>query len=231
MEFTRAGFAKLVAEATEEARLEFVQFAKKTVAEEIAAGRTLSRRYRREVDGKMDAQEDAVRIPGVIKYNFDFWGNVIPFVLDFLAKAAPSDSGRYRMSFFVLSDRRLVTDFEGISRNAEVVISNDQPYSRKVEVGHTKFSHGDHRIFEDARQAVLAEFKDLVEAQLAYITFGQPYSGLAKGEIPYRLHGHRGFTRGHKKFARRYARKDVAEGELMTYPSLVLREDSVSRYR
>lgn len=198
----------------------FVDHAHDVLEQEVRAGNTPSSRYERYINGVINAPDSAATVPGEIKFNFQFWENVIPFCLDFAVRESPSDSGRYKKSWVALVDGVVWDAAQAVPRGAIVTITNDQPYHRKIEVGHTKFNMPDSRIVERMRQAVLKEFRGLLEAQNKMIELTGPVSGHA-AEVPYELRGK--FTRGRRVFSRKGLRKDTAKGQKMKYPALVMR--------
>lgn len=103
----------------------------------IAEGRA-STSYRTVVDGQEGASEDAVRPTGTIVYRFDVLGEAALFALGYLRERSPVRSGDYRNSFWIAVDGRRFSmktfDPEKVGAAAEVILYNDRPYSRAVNV-------------------------------------------------------------------------------------------------
>lgn len=174
-------------------------FAKAELANVIASGEG-SPLYDRYVNGALGAPESAVVPPGPIIYDFVWWQAIIPYALQYLVDRSPERSGRYKRSWFVMVNGQPAPDPAGIPLDAEVVITNDQPYSRKIDVGHMKMSVPNH-IIEDGRQAVMRIFGNIITAKRTLIALPGGYT---------------------LKSSRGSRRKDRAAGQALTYPALVL---------
>jgi hypothetical protein len=194
--------------APESIAKELARFARTENSKAIQEGEG-SERYERYVNGNLGAAEETVVPPGPIVYVYQWWREVIEFALQSLVERSPEKSGRYKQSWFVMTPGGRVKSFDDIPINSDVIISNDQPYSRKIDVGHMRMSVPPG-VVEDGRKMVLAKFGNLVTARRTMI----PLPG------GYVLKGH--FRRGYRQFARTKLRKDTAAGAQMTYPALVL---------
>lgn len=110
-------------------------FARRELARAIAEG-IATPIYTRFVNGVAGAAEEAYRAPGAIVYEFTNWELVIDAALAELQKRSPRKSGRFASSFVVIAGgRSVVTDYSKIRPDAEIIITNFQPYVRKAEVG------------------------------------------------------------------------------------------------
>lgn len=179
-------------------RRELAAFAKREVAALIQKGE-VPPRYTRFVNGREGAPEESVTLPGPIVYDFDRLSEVIAFALREAEQRSPKKSGRYRESWFVMVGGALWTGGE-IPSGAEVLVTNDQPYHRKIEVGAMRMSVPPG-IVEAVYQAVRRRFGNRVRADVRFVT-------LAGG---YRL-------------KRNGARRGRRAGDPMTYPALLLQD-------
>ncbi len=186
---------------------EMAAFAKQELKLAIANGEA-SESYDRYVNGIKDAPEESVIPPGPIIYVFGYWSLIIRTAIDELRKRVAVRSGRYAGSFLVLANGKPVQEYAGIPSEAEVVIFNAQPYTRKMEVGANKTGKNH---FRNASQALNRRFKGTAVSQ---DTFLNVQSGVAAG-VPYVLRGTAGA-------ARRRVRKDRQPGQPITYPALVI---------
>ncbi len=167
--------------------------ARQALAEAQTAGEA-PKRYRLLVNGREGLTEDAVIPPGPILYLFaPDWTEIAAYALEFARARSPVLSGRYRDSWFLMVDGVRVQEPPPDAQ--EVVLTNDQPYSRKIELGAERVSVPPG-IIEDTLAAVLDRFGGAVSAERQFVT-------LAGG---YRLHG----TRRHRR------------GGEESYPALVL---------
>ncbi|MDF3810068.1 MULTISPECIES: hypothetical protein [Rhodopseudomonas] len=194
--------------APENVARELAAYARRELARAIQDGEG-SERFDRYVNGNLGAAEKSVVPPGPIVYQFRWWREILEFALQTLVERSPQKSGRYKQSWFVMTPGGRVKDFDSIPINATVIICNDQPYSRKIDVGHMQMSVRPG-VVEDAKKAVMSRFGNMVMAKRTMI----PLPG------GYVLKGH--FRRGYRQFARKRLRPDTTAGSQMLYPALVL---------
>lgn len=177
-------------------------FAKQEVRRLIAEG-AASPRYERYVNGVLGAPEEAYKAPGAIVYEFTNWPLVINAALDELRKRVPARSGRYRDSFtVVVGGRVVVTDFTKLRSDAEVIIFNPRPYTRRMETGNNGTGT---RHFDGARWALSRRFSGAFSVMMRFVDVPGGISPLA----PYRL-------------KRGQGRKGRAAGDAITYPALII---------
>jgi len=170
-----------------------------------------------EVDGHAAAAEEEVKPFGIIVYRFLRMSEIMPYALKMAREFSPvgqandtrpGHPGLYRESWFFLVDGRK-TDEVDIPPDAEVILTNNQPYSRKINTGAKGFErYVPPGIVEKVRQAVLAKYGNLVEAQIVFLDL----------EAAYTLkHDLRHIYRG-----RRYGapRNDARAGMPITYPGV-----------
>lgn len=205
---------------------ELAKFAKAEVRRVINEG-AASPTYQTWVNGVEGLPEERVQAPGPIVYVFMNWRSIIEHVLAALIRNSPHKSGAFQRSFIVIVGGRIVTDFDAIGANDEVIITNARPYVRKVQVGAMKMSVPP-RIFEKGRSALVSRFgRQMVVAE---VTFLKMPAGLHP-DIPYILKGHQrvkkaaqsvyssAFRMGRTTLARR---KDLEAGQALTYPAIIL---------
>ena len=184
------------------------KFARAELSKVIQSGEA-SDRYDRYVNGREGAEEETVIPPGPILYVFRYWVEIIEFTLQSLVERSPDKSGQYKRSWFVMTPGGRAKRFDEIPINATVIFTNDQPYSRKIDVGHMQMSVPPG-VVEDVRKMVMARFGNIVTAKRTMIPLPGGY--ILKGR----------FRRGYRQFARRKLHRDTQAGSQMTYPALVL---------
>lgn len=156
------------------------EFSRERLAEVIRSGEGSSS-YDTFVNGRPGAAEESVVPPGPIVYEFNWWDEVLLFAVNFLRARSPvggpgghKGRRRYRDSFFTMADDREVftRHWKTIPGGAVVVIGNDAPYSRKLDVqliGSRPIKVSvPPGIFDDAAVAVKARFQGLVNARRLY---------------------------------------------------------------
>lgn len=204
----------------EQMNAELAAYAKSELRRVISEG-IASPIYERYVNGVHDAPEESVRIPNGILYTFSNWPLVINAALEELRKRVPRKSGRYASSFTVLVNERPVADFATIPANAEVIIFNPQPYTRKMESGGNRTGK---RHFDLAELAVNRRFSGAFRAQMTYLNIS---SGAVPG-VPYILKGEYARLRRARianpaRFNRSFPkRKDMEPGQPITYPAMII---------
>jgi hypothetical protein len=185
-------------------------FAKESLAEVVMAG--AGPRYERYVNGRQGATEESVKAPGPIVYEFSMWEPVITFALDELRRRSPVKSGRFRNSFIVLANQKPVMNYGEIPPDAEVIIVNFQPYTRKAEAG--VLGPKRNYIFDGTKRALARTFGNSGRNAAAF-RFETKWldirSGVHSG-MPYILKGSQG------------KRKDRQSGMPITYPAVVINQ-------
>lgn len=157
-----------------------------------------------EVDGHAASSEESVKPFGVIVYRFMRMREIAIFALAAARRLSPVLRGRYKASWFAMVANVEIAP-EAITGADTVIITNDRPYARKIQVGARGFEkYVPPGIVEKVRQLVIRKYGALVEASLQFIT-------LAGGYI---LRSTAGGRRGR--------RKDSQAGAAMKYPALVL---------
>lgn len=133
------------------------KFARQELGKAIAAG--ASKQYDKFVNGREGAPEESVRAPGPIVYEFVNWPLIINAALAELQKRGPrAKSGLFSRSYVVIVGGRVaVTDFSKIRPDAEVIILNTAPYTRKAEVG--KLGIAAQRLFKGTSRVMNTRFK------------------------------------------------------------------------
>lgn len=177
------------------------QTARKALAEAQSSGEA-PHGYTRFVNGREGASEEQVTPPGPIVYLFDWLGPIAEYALAFAEARSPVLSGRFKKSWFVMVNGIPATDFSAIAPDAELIITNDQPYARKIEVGHMHM-RVPPGIVQDTRQAVMRRFGNTVTTQVRFISLAGAYT-LRKGA----------------------RRKDRKAGRAISYPALVITQRS-----
>jgi hypothetical protein len=173
--------------------------------------------YLTAVDGRQGASEDSVRPTGTIIYTFNTLGKAAQFALTTAIRLSPVRSGRFQNSWKVVVDGFEWTGpIKEIPMTSKVWITNTQPYSRKIDVGHMRMDV-DHHIADNVRRLTQVNFQNT--------QCGTIYVHLPASIGNYELQGR--FRKGFRKAARGGLYKDVAKGELMTYPTVEIFTRSV----
>ena len=184
-------------------RKQLAMFAKQSVAEVIGSGRAPAQ-YERVVNGRVGATEESVQLPGPIVYRFNNFAVAVRFALAELQRRAPRRSGRYATSFEVLVNQRPTADFSNIPDDAEVIIVNRQPYTRKLETADAGWRAA--RYFNPVKNTLNSRFRDVFQVQVVFLNMP---AGILPG-VPYIL----------KRSSGR--QKSSAAGQPITYPALVI---------
>lgn len=183
---------------------ELAIFARAQLAEAIGEGEA-SDIYDRFVNGREGLPESAVNAPGPIVYRFIWWPVLIKFALQELHKRSPRRSGRFASSFIVISGGRVVRDYQRLRADDEVIITNYQPYIRKIEGPR----HGSGRkLFSKMRGVMRRKFgaRGSFRFDVVFLQIGRGVHPM----MPYRL------KRSHGR------RKEMQAGAPITYPALIM---------
>ena len=159
----------------------------------VTSGRA-SPRYFKTVDGRRGAEEETVSGDrGVIVYDFNYVGDAAEFAIAFLIGRSPVGDGSrksakhpkaYRDCFEVAINGRPVSaagfNKSSVPLDAEIIIYNTQPYSRKVDVqlvGRRALVFSTPPgIFDDAVRAINRQFGNAAKAKRVYnINFAGKY--------------------------------------------------------
>jgi hypothetical protein len=154
-----------------EAKAQFIAFARRNLSDTIFAGEA-STKFTRIVNQQRDADEQSTIMPNPIIYEFDYLRDVALYALKYLEArypiTGPSEQGHYKDSHFAMQGGRLVEP-SMIKPGIEVVITNDQPYSRKIQLGSKGFQVGSG-IYSQAAQVTRRTWGQLVQVEMTYIT-------------------------------------------------------------
>jgi hypothetical protein len=181
------------------------------------------------VDGRTGASEDSVKPYGVIRYEFRRLSEAAAWALARCRELSPVDSGDYKAAWFVLAAGRPVPDGQTPPELPELIVTNDLPYHRKLEVTvNSRRLHGGVKsirvppgIVERVRQEVRRAFPG-VDASVSFITLAGGYTlrGRAPRKAAAQNRRSSAFRAGRKTLT---LAKDRRAGQPMTYPALVLR--------
>lgn len=153
-----------------------------------------------EVDGHPATSEDEVKPFGVIVYRFTRIREIALFALAKAIEISPVLTGRYKRSWFTMVGHQQVAP-DQIPEGVEVVITNDQPYARKIHVGAKGFKrYVPPGIVEKVRQMTIRKYGNLVDVEIQFLT-------LQGGYILKKSQG---------------SGKDRQPGAPLTYPALVI---------
>jgi hypothetical protein len=200
------------------------KFARKELARVISEG-IASPTYDRFVNGRQGAVEESYQAPGAIVYEFTNWPMVIAAALDELKKRGPGPrSGRFNSSYVVIAGgRAVVTDFTKIRADAEVIITNFQPYVRKAEVGYLGIP--EQRLFKGTARVMASRFKGAFrfEAKFLNVRAGihpkMPYKLKVGAKLRLAVQNNRSSA---YRAGRQYLSNRNAAGQPITYPSIII---------
>lgn len=126
--------------------------------------------FRRFVDGREGAPEEAVKPFGVIEYHYQRLNEVVQFAMDTLFALSPVLSGRYRRSHTLFVNGAAVSDLKSWQpTDGEIYIVNPLPYARKIELGKQKMRvPGSDKIYQQAEQILKRRFGNIAAIKFTY---------------------------------------------------------------
>ena len=188
------------------------EFSQECLQDAIASGEG-SQNYRTYVNGRPDAPESSVVMPGPIIYEFSVLPDIVAWSLDFLRDRSPVLTGEFRDSWKVLVDEQEVSpdNLENLNNDITVAVVNPLPYARKIETGCMLRMHVPRGEIEACRQMVLSRWGNMVDVHRRFIMLDESY-------VMKTWFGGR-----RKKDGTRGRRKDLHPGALLTYPALVIK--------
>jgi hypothetical protein len=127
------------------------------------------------VDGHRVSSETAVRPFGVIVYHFLRMAEIGRYAIAQARQLSPKESGRYQKSWFLLADNSEVSETAIPANVRELVLTNDQPYARKIQVRGARLAGVPPGIVERIRQLVLRRYSGQVTANIQYLTLAGGY--------------------------------------------------------
>ncbi len=212
-------------------RSRIAHVARENLAQLVSSGRA-SPSYSRFVDGARDAPEENVKLnQGNITYLFSNLSQAVGFALGYLVARSPESSGRFKNSWFIIVNGAPWTDaIAQIPASAQVIISNREPYARKIDSGGMKMSVPPG-IIEAARQEMQRRYP-ILKVDRAFINIPGGRDGRG-APVPYILRGRgheSGITYdkklgyGRKRASKPARAKDRKKGSLLTYPALIFSE-------
>lgn len=183
----------------EEAKRRHIALAKKTLRE-FMARQPIKPQISIEVDGHHAQSESEVKPFGIIAYNISRISGIAQYALDEARRLSPQRSGRFRRSWFAMVNMAEV-DPATIAATSQFIITNDQPYFRKIHTGAPGFKQYaiPHGIVQKVQVLVDKRYKKLVTTRIEFLTLQGGY-----------------VLQRHNK------RKDRTRGQEMTYPALIV---------
>ncbi|UMM63096.1 hypothetical protein [Aristophania vespae] len=168
--------------------------------------------YDKFVDGRKGVPESSVKPDGIIVYRFNWLAPCLEYGLNYVKKRSPVDSGTFQDSWLAIVNGSICPpdSFKDIPLDAEVMITNFQPYARKIEVGAMKTISASKGILTSTRSALRRRFRNL-EITRAFITIPP---GLIEG-VPYVL-------KKRKTVRNRKTKQITQVQQTMTYPALII---------
>src|SRR6266403_890360 len=165
------------ANSPEALRVAFIQVARDGIAEFIARQEDKPS-YLIKVNGAVVLSEDAVPFnqAATITYEIQRLPQVARYALLTAREISPQGpTGRYKQAWFLIVDN-VETDVTRIPGNArEIVLINDEPYARKINVHGARIQGIPSGIVERIRQFVLRRYGGSVVANIEFHTLRGGY--------------------------------------------------------
>lgn len=190
----------------EAARRKHIEIAKKGL-EAFLSRQQDKPSYRLVVDGFAASSEENVKPFGVIQYVFLRMSLVGKFALITARDLSPVQSGKYKRSWILVADGELVSENSIPNNTKELVLVNNVPYARKIQVRGARKRNVPPGIVEKIKQLVLRQYRNTITAEMRYIELQNAYV-LRKDYVQKRRNGRR--------------RLHTKAGAELTYPALIM---------
>lgn len=155
-------------ETVEETRQALIATAKREHAR-IMGRDPRPKRFTRTVDGRVGADEEAVKANGRIVYDYGRMAEVVQFAMETLFDLSPVLSGEYRNSHRMFVDGVEVRNLAGWNGEGDVIISNSVPYARKIELGKmTMRVSGSDQVYQQAQAIVQRRYHNIASVHFTY---------------------------------------------------------------
>lgn len=207
-------------------RKNYIAFAQKQ-ADDLIKADLASPTYETSINNHVGPISSVV-LPGPIVFRFNNWRSAVEVALAELQRRVPqgpAKGGHYRDAYVVLVNQQAVTDFSAIPSDAEVIIFNRMPYTRRLETDSSKWRTT--RYFDAVKGTINRRFGRSFSAEVRFLNL----SGIGVPGVPYILKTN-GPLLAAKQNAKSSAfregrshlvhRKDRAAGQAISYPALVL---------
>jgi hypothetical protein len=121
------------------------------------------------VDGVEGAALTSVRFGGQIRYQYARMDVVVDFAIMGLKRLSPVLTGRYLATHQMLIDGMLAHTFAEWDWGQEIVLTNLQPYARKIEVGAMKMRvPGTDHVFQNVAKYTRAQYNTVASVAFSY---------------------------------------------------------------
>jgi len=145
--------------------------------------------YIQVVNGQRDAPLESVTPTGVVIFLYDYRREIALVAHEALVRNSPRRSGAYIQHHIYLVDGREVASLPQNLRSVkEIVLTNDQPYARRLEVGKKHDGSPfvvqvEPHIYErTARKEIAPVYRNVADVQFNYVDLSGAYVTRSRGK-------------------------------------------------
>lgn len=232
-EFSRTFSADVGRAIDEQARLATIAYAKQVNAE-ILRDQTARAGKRpgnhRVVNGVVQAPEESLRLPGYIRYLYDYRFEIVAEALDLLRAGSPRDSGEYARNHKIFVNGTEVGALPPtLAETDDVVIANPLVYARRIEVGlrkdGTKFvSSVDRFLYRSVKRRLFRKWQEVAWVLNPYLEIPPASSYTIRGRLRLveKVYKNTNLSSGHRAglISRNYWSNARSAGEAVKVPAL-----------
>lgn len=146
------------------------------------------------VDGVIVEDFSTVKATSTVFEYWDYRAEIVAACFEELRARSPSGpTGHYKDRHFAILDGEalgplIVPSPESLENISRIIVTNPQPYSRRLEIGKTEAGNSfvktvDPHIFESAARVVRAEFGTVAAISFNYVGLGSESSGASMADI------------------------------------------------
>lgn len=209
----------------EAARRKHIAIARKGLADYLAT-QNPKPAYEIETDGRPAASEESVRQAGIIVYRFRRMREIALFCLEEAIRLSPRGTKakkgpHYAESWFVLVDGQPVA-IDKIPPDAKQIhVTNDAPYSRKINVGSKGFEkYVPPGLVEKVRQLAIRRYASIATIEVDFLQLSGGYTLLTN---PKPVAAKQNRKSSAFREGRSHRRARILKGQAMRYPAVSIR--------
>ncbi len=151
-----------------------------TLQRQQARGGGVSPTSRQIVNGIEGQPLEAAELPNPITFIYDYRREVAIEALKAVIRNSANRSGAYRRSHFIMVNGAEVQELGNLAPGDEIVVTNDRPYTRRLEIGLKRdgspfVAQMEYRMYEQTAERLAQRYRNVARVTFNYIDLKNPY--------------------------------------------------------